>query len=181
VNIEISSQVLKRFYSYIKINPKSKCWEWQRYITKDGYGQYYFDFKLGYAHRFAYEYFKGTLQNNQHIHHTCENSICVNPDHLEQLSPKEHIRKTPLHNAKKTHCPQGHEYTSENTYFYSAGRRCKKCLKLHHHNYYHKDIEESRRLHNNSVRNYYAKNRKKEKLRTTLWRKNKKINTTPLI
>ena len=31
-------------------------------------------------------------------------------------------------NARKTHCPQGHEYTPENTYAYEAyGRRCRTC------------------------------------------------------
>jgi hypothetical protein len=30
----------------------------------------------------------------------------------------------------KTHCPQGHEYTPENTYQYADGRRCKTCIKL---------------------------------------------------
>jgi hypothetical protein len=31
-------------------------------------------------------------------------------------------------NANKTHCPQGHEYSDDNTYTYPDGRRdCKAC------------------------------------------------------
>lgn len=35
------------------------------------------------------------------------------------------------HNAKKTHCPRGHEYTPENTYVQPKGSRaCRACLKI---------------------------------------------------
>lgn len=30
-------------------------------------------------------------------------------------------------NSKKTHCPQGHKYTKENTYSYRGRRYCKTC------------------------------------------------------
>jgi hypothetical protein len=30
-------------------------------------------------------------------------------------------------NMGKPHCPNGHEYTEENTYWYNNGRRCKEC------------------------------------------------------
>jgi hypothetical protein len=35
--------------------------------------------------------------------------------------------------ARKTHCPQGHEYTEENTYINpaSGGRMCRTCLRSH--------------------------------------------------
>lgn len=33
--------------------------------------------------------------------------------------------------AKRTHCPQGHEYTPENTYRKDDGlRRCKECRRI---------------------------------------------------
>jgi hypothetical protein len=28
----------------------------------------------------------------------------------------------------KTHCPQGHEYSEKNTYFYRGARYCRTCL-----------------------------------------------------
>lgn len=31
---------------------------------------------------------------------------------------------------ERTHCPQGHEYTSENTYNYGTGRQCKACARV---------------------------------------------------
>lgn len=40
------------------------------------------------------------------------------------------------HMASRTHCPQGHEYTSENTYLYRGLRNCRRC---------HSDREAERR------------------------------------
>lgn len=37
--------------------------------------------------------------------------------------------KTPVPRKLKTHCPQGHEYTEENTYVYNGVRSCKVCRK----------------------------------------------------
>ncbi len=48
---------------------------------------------------------------------------------------------------KKTHCPHGHEYTSDNTYLDSAGyRRCRKCTKQSHINNRANDREYHRRI-----------------------------------
>lgn len=42
------------------------------------------------AHRFAYETLVGPLVEGMHIHHTCQHQGCVNPAHLEQVTPAEH-------------------------------------------------------------------------------------------
>lgn len=34
-------------------------------------------------------------------------------------------------NADKTHCPQGHEYTDENTYLFRGWRSCRECHRVH--------------------------------------------------
>ena len=43
------------------------------------------------------------------------------------------------HCARKTHCPQGHEYSAENTYVYRGLRGCRRC---------HADREAARRVSN---------------------------------
>lgn len=42
------------------------------------------------AHRFAYETLVGPIDEGLHLHHKCQRPGCVNPDHLEPLTPKEH-------------------------------------------------------------------------------------------
>ena len=42
------------------------------------------------AHRYTYEMFVGPVPDGYHVHHECQNPGCVNPMHLQALTPKEH-------------------------------------------------------------------------------------------
>ena len=72
--------------------------------------------------------------NKMNWDHLCRVRSCVNPAHLELISVKQNVmRGTGLTamNAKKTHCPSGHEYTPANTYIFPDGveRKCRECLR----------------------------------------------------
>lgn len=42
------------------------------------------------AHRISYEFFKGvTLSPEIQLDHTCQNTLCVNPEHLEEVDNRE--------------------------------------------------------------------------------------------
>jgi HNH endonuclease len=68
------------------------CWEWLGYINPSGYGEHRSGIageKL--AHRGSYALVHGPLEKGAgHVHHKCENKPCINPDHLELLTPVEH-------------------------------------------------------------------------------------------
>lgn len=81
-----------------------------------------------------------------HIHHTCEVKHCVNPDHLQMLTPGEHNKETRRlhgnnHFARKkplnTHCQRGHLLDEANTYVgkKSGKRTCKICVAANHKKY----------------------------------------------
>jgi hypothetical protein len=56
----------------------------------------------------------------------------VNPDHLEPVTTKTNLQRSPLAYANRTHCPKGHPYDSENTYHLpTGGRGCKRCRRDH--------------------------------------------------
>ena len=85
------------------------------------------------AHRVVYESEVGEIEPGLHLDHLCRVRRCVNPEHLEPVTPGVNAMRglgVCAKNARKTHCPQGHEYTPENTYSYKPGfRDCRECRK----------------------------------------------------
>ena len=74
----------------------------------------------------------GELSRDIFVCHRCDNPKCVNPAHLFLGSSKDNMQDKVTKNrhapSLKTHCPKGHEYSSENTHIDPKGyRKCKKC------------------------------------------------------
>ena len=121
------------------IDPITKCWNWKWGKGNTGYGRLYVDGKRVMAHRHYYEIFVGPIPKGLVIHHKCHNKACVNPEHLEVKTRKENVLEADgimARNARKTHCPSGHAYTTKNTYINRDGKRyCRKCHVLKMRNY----------------------------------------------
>ena len=65
---------------------KSGCWVWRGAESanrgRTGYGHFYDGQKMCSAHRFSYSLSCGPLSQSDQLHHTCKNTLCVNPAHL---------------------------------------------------------------------------------------------------
>jgi hypothetical protein len=105
------------------------CWEWRGSRLVSGYGLLVNADGSLLAHRVVYELLVGPIPDGMELDHLCRNPSCVRPSHLEPVTHAENTRRgnAGKHQASRTHCPQGHEYTAENTYVHNGRRNCRAC------------------------------------------------------
>lgn len=127
-----SVPLLDRLVRNVQPTPEG-CWLWMAAKTSAGYGQVCYGGRTLLAHRAAFEEFVGPIPVGLYLDHLCRTPSCINPTHLEPVTPSENSRRgrTGAHNSEKTHCPQGHEYVEANIYWVGEPRRrqCKTCTK----------------------------------------------------
>lgn len=123
-----------RFWAKVDKRGPNDCWEWKA-SKAHGYGRVSQDSKQLGAHRVAYEFMVGPIPDGKVLDHLCRNRGCVNPLHLEPVTPRINLLRgesLSAQRAKRTHCPQGHPYDLFNTRVSKRGQRiCKVCSKEH--------------------------------------------------
>jgi hypothetical protein len=124
--------------SYIKsrvIVDSNGCWVWQRCIDNNGYAMASVGGATCRIHRLSYELFVGQIPKGMHIDHLCRVRGCVNPQHLEVVTPRENILRgvgISAQHAAQTECKNGHPFTEDNLVNTSSGkRRCKACSRVY--------------------------------------------------
>lgn len=108
----------------------TRCWNWTGARNSKGYGFVYRNGQRLMAHQAAYMEWVGPIPEGMTLDHLCRNTSCCNPLHLEAVTMRENLLRGngwSGRNARKTHCPAGHEYAPENTYVRLGQRHCRTC------------------------------------------------------
>lgn len=69
------------------------CWLWQGAHNRKGYGRIQHRRVHSNAHRVVYELLVGAIPPGFHLDHLCLNTGCVNPAHMEPVTPAENVRR----------------------------------------------------------------------------------------
>jgi len=93
---------VERFHQKYTIKD-SGCWDWNGSARVSGqsdkpsygkrkYGRMFVDNKTISAHRYSYQIHKGEIAKGMFVLHKCDNTLCVNPDHLFLGSHEDNMR-----------------------------------------------------------------------------------------
>lgn len=135
-NTQQNKPIETRFFEKVEKDADTGCWNWTgATFTSPGGLKYaqFSDKKTVRGSRWAYEHWNGPIPEGYEIDHLCRNTLCVNPQHLEAVTPQENRRRSnnTYWVAHYTNvCKNGHEIVGDNRMDDSRGRkRCRVCWK----------------------------------------------------
>jgi len=119
----------ERFWA--RVRKSDGCWLWKGPTNVKGYGKTSVNGTAVWAHRYSYTVQVGPIPVNLQIDHLCRVPACVNPQHLEPVTPREncHRGRNPFIIAHLNNmCLKGlHRLEGSNVRAVSGGRACIAC------------------------------------------------------
>jgi hypothetical protein len=112
------------------------CWLWKGGHSIENnqrrpYGRFKIKGKYVFAHRFSFQMKYGEIPKDKVLDHICNNTMCVNPDHLQIVTIKENILKGNgfgAINKRKEFCPKGHPLKEGNLVSWALKQNKRLCL-----------------------------------------------------
>jgi hypothetical protein len=110
------------------------CWRWMGATDSRGFPRLTVRGSERYARRLIYQELVGEIPGDHWVSTRCRHQWCMNPAHLEAVTPLENVlaHDTVIaRNWAKEQCVHGHAYTPENTLYTrttsGVRRRCRQC------------------------------------------------------
>ena len=113
------------------------CWLWNGGLSIRGYGRCWHQNKPRRAHIVVYEMLVGDVPEGLELHHACEVTACVNPQHLEAVTHVENVRASL---SCKVHSDWGDKVRSDGR----VSRECRTCAAQRQRQYRRNEKEEQR-------------------------------------
>ena len=82
-----------RFWARVVEHENGNCWMWTGGKRKSGHGSY----DNSSAYRFSYKQMVGEIPEGLELDHLCNIPECVNPYHLDPVTPAENKRRAAAH------------------------------------------------------------------------------------
>lgn len=117
-----------RFWAKVHPEPNSGCWLWSAALGgfENTYGKFGWQGASRYAHRISYEQLVGEIPEGLEVDHLCRTRLCVNPAHLEPVTPGVNQRRA---GDAIERCPAGHLRSVSGVYEDRQGhKKCKDCV-----------------------------------------------------
>jgi len=80
-----------KFWSRVNIKANDACWLWIGFTMAGTYGVFGYHGKKPYAHRLAWLFYYGSIDEDLRVLHKCNNPSCCNPHHLYQGTDKQNM------------------------------------------------------------------------------------------
>lgn len=134
--INYGDKQLEHFWNFVEVDKELGCWIWKGALRTKGekgsYGCFWDGKKVVQSHRFSYEVNKGKIPDGLELDHTCHNTLCVNPDHLQAVTHKINSGVNAIYTRSyQEFCKRGHALVPQNLKISSDGKkRCLACIRL---------------------------------------------------
>ena len=120
---------LKRPMDDLLIGEVGECWAWE---NRKPHANGYVYVSIGKGKQLAHRHVAALFWDvtGKHVHHTCGNKACGNPEHFQLLGASEHHR---LH-VDPTKCAHGDEFRATRK---SGKTYCRECQKERYRRWYY--------------------------------------------
>lgn len=125
---------VEQLVRHIRYDDRTECWLWTSHLNNGGYGQVTVQGRPTAAHRWVWMNLRCDIPDGLQIDHLCRVRNCVNPSHLEMVSPRVNTQRGVISRGLDETCHRGHLRTLfSDTSIDAKGhphRTCRECRRI---------------------------------------------------